>query len=276
MLDKLWLFSRPLTFSFLLLTACASNHVQYDENGFQLARQAGFESTMVKTEHFDLTAFIRLGSENAPIHLYIEGDGFAWVTKYQLSADPTPHEPIALKLAIQDMHPNVVYLARPCQYRQTDRVCDSAYWSNRRFSMEVIHSMNQAVSLLNPKSQTIDLIGYSGGAAIAVLIAAQRKDIESIRTVAGNLDHGFVNRSHRVALMLESLNAIDVAAKLEKIPQVHFVGNADQVIPAGTAERFVAKLPDKHCAQVMRVQANHQQSWDTQWRQLLQVMPRCD
>lgn len=269
----------------VLLTACATNHADYYQNGFQIAHQAGFEPRLLKTESFDLTAFVKLQESKLPIHTYIEGDGFAWATKYQLSANPTPHMPLALILAVQDAHPNVVYLARPCQFRQTDRICDSRYWSSSRFSSEVIQSMNQALGqvidqgITQPKlaKQRIDLIGYSGGAAVAVLMAVQRSDVSSIRTVAGNLDHDFVNRSHHVDLMPESLNPIDVAFKLGRLPQVHLIGNDDQVIPAETAERFVEKLlPGDRCAKIVRVQADHQHGWDAQWQQLLLIVPHCN
>lgn len=263
-----------------LLVACATNHTDYYQSAFQMAHQAGFESLLFKTEAFDLTAFVKLHEAKLPIHTYIEGDGFAWATKYQLSADPTPHTPIALMLAVQDPYPNVVYLARPCQYRQTNRICDSRYWSSSRFSTVVIQSMNQAIDQIidqaKPANQRIDLVGYSGGAAIAVLMAAQRKDVSNIRTVAGNLDQEFVNHSHRVDSMPESLNPIDVAFKLGRLPQVHLIGNDDRVIPAETAERFVKELPDDRCAQIIKVQADHQHGWNEQWQQLLQIAPHCE
>ena len=50
------------------------------------------------------------------VNIYIEGDGRAWLNKNRPSLDPTPKNSLALKLAEIDPAPNVIYLARPCQY----------------------------------------------------------------------------------------------------------------------------------------------------------------
>ena len=109
-----------------------------------------------------------------------------------------------------------MYLARLCQFNDFYLTpCDSAYRSSKRFSQEVIDAMNQEVSSFIRKThdQKINLIGYSGGAAVAALLAACRPDVVSLRAVAGNLDHSFVNQYHEVDDMPESLNAIDIAEK---------------------------------------------------------------
>ncbi len=257
------------------LASCANTNTNYREYGLYLARQSGFESQLVKTDFFDLTAFIRITNKQQPINLYIEGDGFAWATKYHLSNDPTPHDPVALKLAIQDPYANVIYLARPCQYKQSQRACTASYWSDKRFSTEVIKSLNQAINQLNPNEQSLDLIGYSGGAAIAVLIASQRSDINSIRTVAGNLDHQYVNEYHHVNQMPESLNAIDVASKVQHIPQIHFIGDKDKVVPKETVMRFISKFSNTHCAKILEKNAYHLQGWENQWQELILISLPC-
>ena len=72
-----------------------------------------------------LTAWSRIaGPADGPVdgpvdevHVYIEGDGYAWATTTDPSDDPTPINPLALRLAAVDDAPNVLYLARPCQFR---------------------------------------------------------------------------------------------------------------------------------------------------------------
>jgi hypothetical protein len=265
-----------LFLSVVALTACTTIQTNYHDYGFEIAqRGAGFTSALIKTESFDLTAFTRIKNHQEPIHLYIEGDGFAWVNRSQLSSDPTPHQPIGLKLAINDTHANVIYLARPCQYRQTNKLCSSDYWSTRRFSIEVISAMNNAVNQLNEFHQSIELIGYSGGAAIAVLLASQRTDISSLRTVAGNLDHRYVNRLHHVDEMPESLNAIDVAGKVSSLPQLHFVGTEDKMIPKDVGISFIEELGNKRCASLVEVKAGHQSGWEAQWQRLVHMPLAC-
>lgn len=192
----------------------------------------------------------------------------AWLSKRRLSRDPTPRHPLVLRLATMDTAPNVAYLARPCQYTpiSTDSSCsDSAYWSDKRFSEEVIASMNEAVDQLKASSgaPTVRMAGYSGGGAVAVLITARRNDVSFLSTIAGNLDHEAVNRLHHVSLMPESLNPIDFAASVSHVPQKHFVGGKDKVVPASIAAKFIQKAGSPPTMQIVDIpEATHTSGWD--------------
>lgn len=273
---KVW---RAVFFA-VVLNGCATRQPHYHAE--QLAQGAGLQKSTISAGGFALTAYSRIGNLDQPVNVYIEGDGLAWLSRYQLSTDPTPREATGLALAALDPAKNVVYLARPCQFNDFDLLpCDSAYWSNKRFSQEVIDAMNQEVSSFIRKThdQKINLIGYSGGAAVAALLAARRNDVVSLRTVAGNLDHNFVNQYHEVDAMPESLNAIDIAEKIKALPQLHFVGINDKVIPKQVALRFIARLQPQsspaHCAGLIMVEAGHQDHWAQQWPQLLRQPLPC-
>ncbi|MBP6700397.1 MAG: hypothetical protein KA135_04085, partial [Halioglobus sp.] len=127
------------------------------------------------------------------VTVYIEGDGLAWVSSRRPSENPTPGDPMALKLALAQPAGNVVYLARPCQYVDTDTQpqCRQNFWTEGRFSEPVIRSTSDALDAIKKHydSEAVSLIGYSGGGAVAVLVAARREDVRQIITVAGNLDH---------------------------------------------------------------------------------------
>jgi predicted esterase len=264
-----------------LLSACSS--IDTNEHANQLARNSALEKHTTTIDGFVLTAYARLNNPNLPITVYIEGDGVAWFSRYELSTDPTPRAAIGLALAAQDTASNVLYLARPCQFNDFKTTpCNSAYWSNQRFSKKVVTTMNDELQtfISNKSSQKIHLIGYSGGAAIAVLLAAQRDDVLSLRTVAGNLDNVYVSQFHHVNLMPESLNAIDVANKISDIPQLHFVGKNDKVIPPEIAKRFInqqesTQQKTAQCAAIVEVDAEHQEGWATQWQKLLQHALPC-
>lgn len=86
----------------------------------------------------------------------------------------------------------------------------------------------------------LSLVGYSGGAAIAVMIAAQRDDVAELVTVAGNLDHQAWTSYHRLAPLSGSLNAADYAQRVAHIPQRHFIGERDSVSPPS----FVMHWPE--------------------------------
>jgi len=167
---------------------------------------------------------------------------------------------------------NVAYLARPGQYGLAGHPdCDSAYWSNKRFSEEVIASMNEAVSQLamQAEAQHIELIGYSGGAAVAVLIAARRHDIAGLITIAGNLDPNAVNKIHHVSPLQGSLDPMTVAEKIRDIPQSHFVGAQDKTVPLAIARAFVHKEGIKDYKSIIVVaDVSHAQGWRENWKAL--------
>jgi dienelactone hydrolase len=232
----------------------------------------------VTVEGFVMSVFSRLSNPNGEINVYIEGDGFAWMSKNRLSDDPTPKRAVALQLAAADPSPNVIYLARPCQFNDFAHTpCSSAYWSNKRFSKEVIDAFDQVLDKVtkNSNGQKLNLIGYSGGAAIAVFLSLRRDDIASLRTIAGNLDHQYVNHYHEVDAMPESLNPIDFASKTRNIPQIHFIGDKDSVVPREVAERFRDRLSNSKCSRIIVVDADHQNNWVSQWRALLNTSLPC-
>jgi len=73
--------------------------------------------------------------------------------------------------------------------------------------------------------------------------------------------------------MTESLNPVDISEKLTALPQLHFVGISDKVIPKQVALRFIARQQSQSnpapCAGLMMVAAGHQDNWVQQWPQLL-------
>jgi dienelactone hydrolase len=208
--------------------------------------------------------------------IYIEGDGLAWINKSTISTNPTPINPIALKLALQ--HPNnaVAYLARPCQYSATNQhnQCETKFWSNARFSPAIINAMNEAVSNLKKafNAQQIQLVGFSGGAAIAALITAKRNDVIKLITVAGNLDHHAWSNYHKVSPLTESVNAADFIEKLRYINQIHFVGSDDKVIPPFLIQDFVKNYSEnKHTKVIELPNYTHTCCWDNNWKNLLNM-----
>ena len=246
-----------------------------------IAQEAELHKNKIRTRPFLLTAYSKILEPGKELHIYIEGDGYAWVTRNRVSGDPTPRRPVALELAAKDPATNVVYLARPCQYTpmEMDPACEEAYWTDKRFSEEVIGSMDQAIDKFVKDAQGpgVHLIGYSGGGAVAVLIAARRQDIKSLRTVAGNLDPNGLNEYHEVSPLNDtSLDPMAVAGKLSAIPQYHFTGTDDPVVPAFIAGHFAEKSKSSACVHVVPVQgADHVNGWGEAWPRLLTLPLDC-
>lgn len=242
----------------------------------QIARQAGWQRIDIDTGAFLLVGYRRFGAPDVPsLTVYIEGDGTAWLTPTQQSADPTPRYPQALALAILDPSPNRLYLARPCQYQTAERLahCDPVYWSVRRYSEEVVASMSEAISIANGElgAKRIGLVGYSGGGAIAALIAARRADVVRLVTIAANLDHAEWTRQKDATPLGGSLNPADSVATLERVPQIHFVGDDDRIVPRVVADAYRRHFRDGARIRIIDVpNADHDCCWTKLWPKLIE------
>ena len=237
------------------------------------ACQAGFDKEYVKAGIFTLTTYQRLKAPSEKIRIYIEGDGRAWETRGRLSDDPTPSNPVALVLATADPSDTAVYIARPGQFPAPDSAeCDPTYWSTRRFAPEVVEAFDKAIDILKKKAgaKNVELVGYSGGGAIAVLVAARRSDIVALRTVAGNLDPKALCDYHKVSQLDGSMDPLDVAQKVANIPQRHFVSAGDSVIPISITGSFAEKIGDQRHESITIVEGtNHTAGWQKAWPSLI-------
>lgn len=237
-----------------------------------------FEPHCYTAGHFQLATFARgKSATDLPLHVYIEGDGHSWATRYRLSSDPTPHTPLTLQFAIHDPHPHVLYVARPGQF-QSPVTCPPRYWSTHRYAPEVIEAYHLLFNQLKQRQPSLRfrLIGFSGGAAIAVLLASQRQDIEGLITIAGNLDHEALTHHHQTTPLTGSLNPYQVASLLKDLPQQHWIGSHDRVVPPTLALQFVEAVGDRSCAQAFVVpNVGHHKGWLPLWPQILKTPLRC-
>lgn len=261
-----------------MITGCAGQKSTTDITDLErVASEQLLVVHVLDTPPFSLIALSPPSSSGPVLRVYIEGDGQAWLTRNRLSSDPTPVNPVALQLMEVDNTPDRAYLARPCQYIQT-AACKNSYWSVRRFSPEVIDSMDAALTQLKTSGiyQGLELIGYSGGGTVALLLAARRNDIVSLRTIAGNMDHIWLSRHHRVSPLTGSLNPPDFAGHLKHLPQLHFLGEHDQTVPVGVFSSYVGFFEDERCIGLRIVPgANHRSGWLENWPQWLKERPMC-
>ncbi|SCX97511.1 alpha/beta fold hydrolase [Desulfoluna spongiiphila] len=232
---------------------------------------AGLETCRIEGQLFTLAALAPALSRSDVLRVYIEGDGLAWRTRHVPSAHPSPVNPTALNLMLADPILDKAYLARPCQYLQTD-ACRPRYWSTHPFSPEVISEMGRALDVLKAQGGygRLELVGFSGGAAVAALLSARRGDVDSLTTVAGNLDTEAFCKLHGLTPLSASLNPADVAGALASIPQRHFVGKDDAVIPPAIYASFASRMaPCRAPAPVLVDDAAHQRGWLALWPALL-------
>jgi hypothetical protein len=252
-----------------------------EEVADRIASPAWMVERAIPAGPFALDAFERMHTRHATADVYIEGDGKAWVSRKQISLDPTPVNPMALHLASKDGAENVAWLARPCQFTKlldTNKPCDPVYWTSRRFSEEVLDAYNAALDEIKQRYdiESFNLIGFSGGGAVAAILAAQRDDVLTLRTVAGNLDHKAHSTIQNVSFLQGSLNPPDFAGRLRNIPQIHFIGGQDTVVPPAVLQSYLQAIGPSNCVQYKFVQeADHEVGWVDKWPELLAIQPVC-
>jgi pimeloyl-ACP methyl ester carboxylesterase len=136
----------------------------------------------------------------------------------------------------------------------------------------VVDASARAIEQLKQRfgAQRLVLVGYSGGAAVASLVAAQRRDVERLVTVAGNLDHRTWTSDQRLSPLEGSLNPADASVQLQSLPQTHFVGGQDRIIGAAVARAYAGRFaPDAPLSIKVMPAFDHHCCWVEQWPDLL-------
>lgn len=214
-----------------------------------------------------LASWYNITEIGQPIRIYIEGDGNAFNARGEPTTNPTPQSSFLREIAAQDPNMNVAYLGRPCQYIQTEN-CSQTDWTSGRFSQQVIQSMNNAVKSLMKKAQTDKavLIGYSGGAQIAGLIAIQNPYISKVITIAGVLDTDAWIKHHGDTPLTNSINLKKYENQFKNIPQIHYVGGKDTIVPIQLTQQFIS---DKNKI-IIVPKATHNKGFDSIYEHLYQ------
>ena len=258
------------------ISSCSGKYTK----AIKIANTAGLKSAVLQTSKFNIQSFYRLTKRGGPLTIYIEGDGQGWLTRTQPSMNPTPRNPLALRMAALDQSQNVIYLARPCMYvdLRLEKLCRVPYWTHKRFAKIIILAIDEAINIVASrfKTKNIHLIGYSGGGAVVAMLAARRKDISSIRTVAGYMDHVALNRKVKVSPLIGSLDPIRAAPRLKTTPQIHYSGKQDKRVPSWVLHNFSKAVGDSNCVTIRKVNATHEEGWEKIWEKVWSKIPTCN
>ncbi|HED17461.1 MAG TPA: alpha/beta hydrolase [Gammaproteobacteria bacterium] len=252
-----------------LLIACSQPTRNFDQEAARL----GYAKQLVKGKDF-LHAVYSKGTPDPGdrIYVYLPGDGSPWINRSHISEDPTPLNPLTLKLMHKGPQP-AIYLGRPCYHGLAQSPeCDPRYWTSARYSITVVASMRAALHRLvgSYPDIKITLIGYSGGGTLAVLIAADFAEVDQLVTLAGNLDTDAWTEQHRYSPLVDSLNPALQAPLPASIRQRHFTGELDQNISVNIVQKFAN---NQHDAEVTIVPGfTHQCCWEQRWPQLLDLI----
>ncbi len=259
------------------LSGCASLHTPAERADAQA--KAGQFQPVAALAGTPVRAWLRLSpassaasDDGAALTVYIEGDGAEWRGRFEPPADPTPDNPLPLRLALRDPGAHVAYLGRPCQYLDAASLkqCPSILWQRARYGEHALTMMSAAldVLLLTASARRLNLVGYSGGGAIAALLAAQRNDVSCLVTVAAPLDTDAWVSSIDIAPLAHSLNPLALAPRLALLAQTHIAGAADDRVPARTLQRFAEALP--HARMEVIEDYDHDCCWVYVWERLRQ------
>lgn len=243
----------------LLTVLCGCMQSQPETDYRPLLEQQGFRYAL----HNQLTptvSWLRLTDDSAAIHIYIEGDGRAWNGRGRPSTDPTPRNPVALLLAAKDQHPNVMYIARPCQFVPLpDHKCHFSLWTKERYAWPQIESVREVIFQRLESSMPVILIGFSGGAFLAGALASELPQVKGLVTVAGNIKPDIFAHYHR----LTTPEQYGFTGHKREVPVLHLTGNKDKTVPPVLTRKMVGQ---QHC-QVVRVLsgADHSGPWIIPW-----------
>ena len=253
----------------MICTACVAPAILVDEE----AASQGFERLTVWGTNFPHRVYLNNAkSYSGNLHVYIEGDGLPWLLPGTVSPDPTPRNPLMLRLMAQDTEPSI-YLGRPCYFgfAQT-QPCNHWWWTDGRFASEVVDSMATALERLmsRHKDASVVLIGHSGGGALAMLLASRPINITAVITLAGNLDTEAWIQQHHFRPLSGSLNPALMATLDKRITQLHFQGGRDQNIPPTLVSRFAVHQPHAHFK--IYPEFDHHCCWEDKWPEILKML----
>ena len=202
------------------------------------------------------------------LHIYLDGDGDIWRTAGELNFDPTPSRSLALQLMQRDPAPALL-IGRPCYLEVTDARCRPYWWTSARYSQPVIDSLGAVAQRWSQHYRQVTLIGYSGGGALAVLLAPQLPRANSVITVAANLDLQAWKNYHRysAAVIDASIDPDSRPALPARIAQWHYAGADDGNVLPQWIEHFSARQRGAHYAVLPHV--DHRCCWVRRWPALL-------
>ena len=115
------------------------------------------------------------------------------------------------------------------------------YWTSHRFAPEVFAAVDRILDQFKTTHHTtqFSLWGYSGGAYIAMRLAAARADVTDVTTIAGLLDPPAWTQFHDISPLVGVASALTINPK---VTYRHFCGTQDDIVPCTLIQDFI----DRH------------------------------
>lgn len=261
-----------------VLAGCATPAERIDAEASEL----GFARRVVSGGAFRHVVYVnesrgeQAAGRSGTLHVYLEGDGSPWIRERWIASDPTPRNPVLLRLMSLD-GARSVYLGRPCYLGLADDpACDPMYWTSARYSPAVLDSTEEALHRVMEQldSHRLVLIGHSGGGALAMLLAGRFEETAAVVTLGGNLDTDAWTALHGYSPLDGSLNPAKQPPLDPAIRQIHLVGENDTVVPP----EMVRGVSAGQSAAVFRVvpRSDHACCWGEIWPDVLRCVSSAD
>jgi len=238
------------------------------ERFLDLATDRGLRAEVVSGQGFRHLVLEPARRGGRTLHVYLDGDGVPWLGGYP-ATDPTPRDPLVLDLLALDPAA-AVYLGRPCYHGLAGEPrCAPPLWTSARYSEEVVASMAVASRrvLTARNAERIVWLGYSGGGALAMLLAARVPETTGVITVAANLDVQAWTARQRSSPLTGSLDPARQPSLPAGVYQRHYAGGRDETVPVEvtrTAGLIVVPEYDHRCC------------WTALWPSVLADLERGD
>lgn len=249
---------------FFFIAACTSIAEQFTKEASML----NMEHELVTGSRFQHAIYIKTGVASKTLHIYLDGDGTPWVAG-RPSNDPTPSNPMLLKLMAQDKV-TAIYVGRPC-YHGVKLIgdCSSRFWLKDRYSEEVVESLATVVMQLLEQGgyKKVSWFGHSGGGALAVLLASRFTQTAAVVTIAANLD---LDAWAYPNYLSGSLNPASLPPLPRSIFQRHYAGEKDRVVPPALMNKAASHLGSEL---IVIDNYDHVCCWEQIWPTILDDLP---
>lgn len=203
------------------------------------------------------------------LHVYIGGDGVPWEDGRRPSSDPTPRNLLTLELMVRD-DTDAVFVGRPCYFGLADDAgCSATDWTSGRYAEKVVSSMTSAIGQIADDGgyEELVLIGYSGGGALARLIASEVPNVVGLLTIAGNLDTAEWTSVRGFLPLTDSINPAEIPPLPEDILHVQAIGLKDRVVPGSVTDTYA--LGNKNLVVWTFAEFDHTCCWARDWVAIL-------